>query len=140
VSGLWKWLEDNHDQTQTVVFTLTAIAAFAVIKHNAIVSRREATIEMVNEQFADEGDHYDKFKTLFLELEESGQDLLDYTAQTEANKTGRDILLRQLNRYELIALAISKGVFSEKFYKRWFFSQLTNDLAIIPLTHVRAMI
>lgn len=132
--GVWHWIGVNHDQIQTLVFTLGTIAAFAVIKHNAIVSRREATIEMVNEQFSDEGDHYDEFKTLFIELEGSSQNLLDYTAQTTDNKTGRDIILRQLNRYELIALAIRKGVFSERFYKRWFFSQLLNDFdRLLPL-------
>ena len=123
----WDWIKDNHDQIQTVVFTLGTVAAFAVIKHNAIVSRREATIEMVNEQFGDEAGHYEEFKTLFLDLEQSGQNLLDYTVQTPENTKGRDIILRQLNRYELVALAISKGVFSEAFYKRWFYSQLMHD-------------
>lgn len=138
MSALWKWIEDNHDEVQTIVFTLGTIAAFAVIKHNAIVSRREATIKMVNEQFGDEGGHYEAFKTLFLELEASGQDLLEYVAQTPENKAGRDILLRQLNRYELIALSISKGVFSEPFYHRWFYSQLLRDFDRLgPL--IRAM-
>jgi hypothetical protein len=134
VAGFWKWIGDNHDQIQTVVFTLGTFAAFGVIKHNAIISRREKTIDMVNEQFGDEDGHYEAFKTFFLELEESGQQLTDYAAETSDNKAGRDILLRQLNRYELIALAIDKGVFSGRFYHRWFYTQLTRDFdRLLPL-------
>ncbi len=134
VGCAWNWIGANHDALQTILLILGTLAAFGVIKHNAIVSRREATITMVNTAFSDERDFYEDFKTLFLDLEESGQELTDFTAQTGGNKEGRDILLRQLNRYELIALSISKGAFDERFYKRWFFTQLTNDYArLAPL-------
>jgi hypothetical protein len=123
----WEWIGGNHDAIQTVLLVFGTIAAFLVIGHNALVSRREATIQMVNEQFGDEAGHYEEFKTLFVDLEASGQALTDYIAETQDNKAGRDILLHQLNRYELIALAIDQGVFSGKFYHRWFYSQLTRD-------------
>jgi hypothetical protein len=106
--------------------------------HNAIISRREATIQMVDKQFGDERQHYEDYKTLFLDIEETGQDLVDFASEDANNKKARDILLRQLNRYELIALAVSKGVFSERFYKRWFYTQLTRDFdRLLPL--IKAM-
>lgn len=127
ISEIWTWVGTNSAAIQTVVLVFATIAAFAVIKHNGIISRREATIQMVQAQFGDEGVHYENYKSLYLELSQAEQDITEFTAETPDNKVGRDILLRQLNRYELIALGIAKGVIAEKFYKRWFFSQLLKD-------------
>ena len=127
IAEAWAWIGANSAAIQAVLLVFATIAAFVVIKHNAIVSRRETTIEMVHAQFGEEGQHYEGFKSFFLELEEANQQLTDFAAETADNKLGRNILLRQLNRYELISLAMAKGVFDERFYKRWFFSQFTRD-------------
>lgn len=129
MAAAWVWMNANAGGIQTVAIVATAIAAFWVILHNGIISRREATIQMVNSQLEDDSDSYQSFKDLITNLEAEKQDIGLFAAETLENKPSRDILLRQLNRYELISLAIKKKVFDEKFYKRWFFSQLTRDYA-----------
>lgn len=81
--ALWCWISANAEAVQAVLLILATIAAFAVIAHNAVISRREKTIDMVNEQFGDEAGHYEAFKTFFLDLEESGQALTDYAQLVE---------------------------------------------------------
>lgn len=123
----WCWLGDNSDALQTIFIVLGTIAAFVVIMHNGLISRREATIQMVNSQLGAERDEYTQFKNLMREIEESKGDIGDYAETAFDNSDAQDIILRQINRYELISLGISQSVFNEKFYKRWFFSQVMRD-------------
>lgn len=112
---------------QTLCFVLSAIAAFWIIVMNSRISRRESTSEMVQTTFGDEKAHYDKFSDMMRELDEARKSVTDYAVLTSDNRDGRDILMRQLNRYELICLGIRQHVFDEQFYKLWFFSQVMKD-------------
>lgn len=84
---------------------------------------------MVRETFFDSGerDSYDKFKDVIQKHEDANISLSVLAAAEHDSSEEAEQLLRQINSYELVALGITKGVFDEKFYKRWFFSQLTRD-------------
>lgn len=123
----WQWVGENSDPLQTIFIVLGTVAAFAVILHNGVISRREATIQMVNRQLGPERDEYTEFKDLMRHIEESGSDIGDYADRAFDNSKAQDIILRQLNHYELISLGVTQSVFNEKFYKRWFFSQVMRD-------------
>jgi|GEM_PF-3961540 len=127
LATIWSWIDTNSAAMQTVCIVAGTGAAFLVIFHNGLISRREATIQMVDAQFGEEGDRYEKFKSLMTDIESLNQCISEYAQETSDNKEARDIILRQLNRYELISLGIKKGVFNEGFYKRWFFSQVIRD-------------
>lgn len=127
MAEIWKWIGDNSPAIQSVAVVVSALTAFVLLRHSSKISRREATIEMVNSQLEDDGDSYNDFKNLIADSEAAGTALESFAAETADNRPGRDILLRQLNRYELVALAIKEGVFDERFYKRWYYSQFMRD-------------
>lgn len=108
---------------------LSSIAAFLVIWHGGKVNRLKATVDMVRATFFEEGARksYEEFKTLLSGLEEASQDISEYAEDNSDRAPGNAVILKQINNYELISLGIKKNVFDERFYKRWFFSQLTRD-------------
>lgn len=127
----WDWILSNADGIQSILILLSVIAAFSVIWHNGKISRRKATIEMVAATFfGDNGDElYKKFKNIIKAVELSGADIAEYAAKnvSDDKKSDAEIILNQLNQYELISLSIKKRVFDEGFYKYWFFSQFMRD-------------
>lgn len=54
-------------------------------------------------------------------------DLATLTAWTPENAAQFGVIKNQLNDYELVALGIRRGLFGERFYKRWFHNQFTKD-------------
>lgn len=127
IDEVWNWVAANSNPIQaTSILAGTAVAFYAIF-HNGLISRREATIEMVNAQFGEEGAKYADFKNLMQTIEADDQEIGDYAAPAFDNSEAQDIILRQLNRYELISLGIKQRVFNEKFYRMWFFSQVVRD-------------
>lgn len=129
IDEIWHWVRENSDGIEAVSLVAAAIAGFIVIRYHAIISRREATIRMVDFQLEEGREGYQEFKDLMKTAEEAGPEITEYAIETSDTKAGRDIILAQLNRYELISLGIKQKVFSERFYKRWFYSQFTRDFA-----------
>ncbi|EQB33446.1 DUF4760 domain-containing protein [Sphingobium ummariense] len=127
IAHAWAWMAANADPVQAVCVLAGTVAAFLVIAHAGLISRREATIAMVNAQFGEEGAKYQDFKNTMQLIEANGNNIADYAKEDPDEKPIYDIILRQVNRYELIALGIRQGVFNEKFYKMWFFSQVMRD-------------
>lgn len=129
ISNAWKWIGDNSDAIQAVCIVLSAIAAFLVIWHGGRVNRLKATVDMVRATFFEDGARksYGEFKTLLSALDEADQDISEYAEEDSDRAEGNAVILKQINNYELISLGIKKRVFDERFYKRWFFSQLTRD-------------
>lgn len=126
----WIWISENSSAIQAVCIVLSAIAAFALFGNDRKISRREKTIEMVLETFfgADAPETYEKFKDFFKRIEAAGERIEDYADNgPKANKADTDILIKQINRYELISLGIRKGVFDEGFFHLWFYSQFMRD-------------
>lgn len=126
----WKWISDNSSAIQAVCIVLSAVAAFALFGNDRKISRREKTIEVVFETFFGlEGpESYEKFKDFFKRIEAAGENIADYVdGGPSANKADTDILIKQLNRYELISLGIRKGVFDGGFFHLWFYSQFMKD-------------
>lgn len=81
---------------------------------------------------------YEEFKELLNELEAAEQDVAEYAGPASYRTPGEAVLLKQINNYELISLGIKQSVFDEKFYKRWFFSQLTKDYGKVE-PYIRAV-
>lgn len=137
IASWWKLIGQQSSAIQAVCIVLSAIAAFWVLRRNSEISRREKTIEVVHETFfGEEGStSYREFKQTIKTIEATGHDIGEYYEGGMFHEEKIvDILLRQTNQYELVALGIRKGVFDEAFYKRWFFSQLTRDYAkLFPL-------
>jgi hypothetical protein len=129
ISAAWAWIDANSQAVQAVCIVLSAIAAFLVIWHNGRISRQAATIAMVRATFFEDGEResYNKFKEFIENLETDGQCISDFAEPKHDNSDANALILRQINNYELVSLGIKKGVFDERFYKRWFFSQLTRD-------------
>jgi hypothetical protein len=124
-----------------VCIVLSAIAAFLVIWHGGKVNRLKATVDMVRATFFEENARksYNEFKDLLSALDEAKQDISEYAGSDSDRSEGESVILKQINNYELISLGIKKNVFDEKFYKRWFFSQLTRDYSKVQpyITAVR---
>lgn len=135
IATAWSWIGANSPAIQAVCIVLSAIAAFAVIWHNGRMSRKSSTIQMVHNTFFDGGEResYDNFKDVIQKHEDAGTPLSDLAGPAHDKSDEAEQVLRQVNSYELVALGITKGVFDERFYKRWFFSQLTRDYAkLVP--------
>jgi len=129
IAQSWAWIGLNSPAIQAVCIVLSAIAAFAVIWHNGRISRQSSTIGMVRNTFFDtkEKASYENFKDVIQKYEDN-QTSLAVLADADHDKSDdTEAVLRQINSYEMVALGITKGVFDERFYKRWFFSQLTRD-------------
>ena len=129
VHAAWWWFAARAPEFEAFFIGLSAIAGFLVIRHTGRISRMESTIEMVRQTFFEEAPRasYKKFKELFITLKADGKSIADLAKPDLEQSDEVAVLLRQLNNYELVSLGIKKGVFDERFYKRWFYSQLTSD-------------
>ncbi len=109
----------------------SSITAFAVFAYTRRTNKRRATLDMVMKTFLDNdaNSRYDDF----ISLVNKDADVLDtfqltsLLHSTPTNIADRNVVLAQLNTYELVALGIRRGVFDEKFYKHWFHRQFTKD-------------
>jgi hypothetical protein len=129
ISDVWKWIGENSDAIQAVCIVLSAVAAFLVIWHGGKVNRLKATVDLIRATFFEENARksYDDFKKLLSDLDADNRNISEFAEPHGDRAEGNSIILKQINNYELISLGIKKNVFDEKFYKRWFYSQLTRD-------------
>jgi hypothetical protein len=72
---------------------------------------------------------YDKFIALTRKAEDPGSGfsfigLKEYTPENEAD---RNVVIDQMNSYELVALGIRNGVFDDGFFKHWYHGQFMRD-------------
>jgi len=109
----------------------SATVALIVFIYTRRVNRRRATLDMVMRTFLDErgGKVYDAFKALVRRDQAENDDfsLVSLAAHTPENEAQRNVVIDQLNIYELVALGIRRGLFDERFYKLWFHRQFTTD-------------
>lgn len=109
----------------------SAFVALCVFIYTRRANRRRATLDMVMRSFLDERGTklYDEFKILVRKDQNTSDtfSLIDLVEHTAKNETDRNVVIDQLNIYELVALGIRRGVFDEKFYKLWFHRQFTRD-------------
>lgn len=86
---------------------------------------------MVMRTFLDSesGARYDKFKNIIRRDEDPNDNfsLMGLFEKTPENEADRNILIDQINSYELSSLGIRRGIFDEAFYKLWFHRQFTKD-------------
>jgi Domain of unknown function (DUF4760) len=113
------------------VAVASALVAICVFAYTRRANRRRATLDMVMKTLLDEPSQkrYARFKQIMAKE----KDLSDcFKVQslfnaTEGNSEDRNIVLQQMNIYELIALGIRRNLFDEMFYKRWFHNQFMTD-------------
>ncbi|WP_157783542.1 DUF4760 domain-containing protein [Rhizorhabdus wittichii] len=110
---------------------ISAVVALLVFRHTRHANRRRATLDMVMRTFLDDTaqEKYGQFKKIIrrdkaVDDTFKVQSLLDATTE---NHDDRQIVLYQLNIYELTSLGILRGIFEEGFYKHWFHNQFMTD-------------
>ena len=127
---LKQW-EDVAPLLEVGVLVLTAGIATAVYIYTRGIDRKRATLDMVKKTFLDHGgaELYDAFKALVRRDQDAADAfaLVELVERTDENGEARDIVINQLNIYEIIALGIRKKLFHEKIYKLWFHGQFTRD-------------
>lgn len=110
---------------------ISATVALVVFAYTRRVNRRRATLDMVMRTFLDErgAKIYEQFKAILHRHQDAGDEftLLNLLTRTAENEKDRNIIIDQLNNYELAALGIRRGLFDERFYKLWFHWQFTKD-------------
>ena len=110
---------------------ISALVALIVFHYTRSANRRRATLDMVMKTLLDEGSQqrYSQFKAI-IRKHKNPDDCFKIESlvhPSEDNQTDRDLVLNQMNVYELTALGIRRGVFDEAFYKRWFHNQFMTD-------------
>lgn len=110
---------------------VTAIVALLVFRHTRAANRRRATLDMVMKTLMDSfaQERYGDFKKVIRKDKDANdpfkiESLLEATAD---NHQDRELVLQQLNIYEMTSLGIRRKLFDEDFYKRWFHNQFMTD-------------
>jgi hypothetical protein len=124
----WK---DAAPAVGAITAIATAIVALLVFRHTRIANRRRATLDMVMKTLMDSfaQERYGKFKKIIRKDKDVAdcfkvESLLDATPE---NHEDRELVLHQLNIYEMTSLGIRRKLFDEEFYKRWFHNQFMTD-------------
>jgi hypothetical protein len=114
-----------------LVAIVSAFVALIVFSYTRRANRRRATLDMVMKTLLDESAQrkYRDFKTLVRRHGDADdpfklESVLDPDTPDQDN---REIILNQLNIYELTALGIRRRIFDEQFYKRWFHATFMKD-------------
>ncbi|SLJ86873.1 DUF4760 domain-containing protein [Novosphingobium mathurense] len=122
----------------TTAILISAATAITVLIYTRRTNRRRATLDMVMKTFVDDGGRilYDKFISLTRRDSDKADTFtfVDLKDHTPANEDDRNVVIDQMNTYELVALGIRNGVFDDKFFKHWYHSQFMRDYkALEPL-------
>lgn len=114
-----------------IIALVSVIVAFFVFRHARIANRRRATLDMVMKTLMDSFSQkrYGDYKALIRKDKDTGdcfkiESLLDASNE---NHDDRELVLQQLNIYEMTSLGINRKLFDEQFYKRWFHNQFMTD-------------
>ncbi len=128
---LLKSWKDAAPAAGAIIAFLSACVAFFVFRHTRAANRRRATLDMVMKTLMDSfaQNQYNTNKSLIRRDKDTEdcfkiESLLDATAE---NQTDRDLVLHQINIYEMTSLGINRKLFDEQFYKRWFHNQFITD-------------
>ena len=125
---LWK---EAAPAAGALIAFVSAIVALGVFSYTRGANRRRATLDMVMKTLLDESAQ--KRYTEFKRLVRKDADISDcfklesLVEATSENTADRDLLIQQLNSYELVSLGIRRKLFDEAFYKLWFHNQFMKD-------------
>ncbi|WP_103728942.1 DUF4760 domain-containing protein [Novosphingobium sp. HII-3] len=126
-----KSLKDVAPAVGAATAIITAIVALLVFRHTRIANRRRATLDMVMKTLMDSfaQERYGSFKKIIRKDKdpENPFKLASLLDATDQNHTDRELVLHQLNIYEMTSLGIRRKLFDEEFYKRWFHNQFMTD-------------
>jgi hypothetical protein len=109
---------------QTGAICLSAIAAFFLILWTQRIACRRATLDLIMHQESDLGQI--KERRSFIDLRDKGN-LLQYAALDKASSVEAASIRATLNRYELVAIGISRKTLDAKLYLRWCRTTLAKD-------------
>ena len=114
-----------------IIALVSAIVALFVFHYTRRSNRRRATLDLVMKTLLDESaqKRYSAFKRLIRKDGDPNDCFkLESLAEVQDENAGdRDLVIQQLNTYELISLGVRRGIFDEEFYKRWFHNQFRKD-------------
>ena len=115
----------------TVAVIASACTAVGVLCYTRRANRRRATLDFVMKTFVDEAGRlmYDKFIALTRKADDPKDEFtfVSLKAHTTENENDRNVVIDQMNIYELVALGIRNGVFDDGFFKYWYHSQFMRD-------------
>lgn len=124
----WK---DAAPAAGAITAIVSALVALIVFHYTRAANRRRATLDMVMKTLLDDASQqrYSQFKIIIRKHKDPNDCFKIETLSkvTNENQADRDVVLHQMNVYELTALGIRRGVFDEAFYKRWFHNQFLTD-------------
>lgn len=123
--------KDAAPAISAFVACISALVAFSVFWHTRSANRRRATLDMVMKTLMDPVaiTRYGEFKKI-IRRDKSADDCFKIESllvATDDNHEMREIVLQQLNVYEMTSLGIRRKLFDEQFYKRWFHNQFMTD-------------
>jgi hypothetical protein len=109
---------------QTGAIVVSAIGVIVSIIWARLIAKRRATLDLlINEQSHETAI---KERTAFLTIRKGG-DLSRWATADKENSPEAEVLRATINRYELVAIGIRKGIIDEKLYKLWCRTTLVSD-------------
>ncbi len=122
-------------QTAQIVSTaaviVSALTAITVLSYTRRANRRRATLDFVMKTFVDDSGRttYDKFIALTRRAADQSHHFTFLSLETHsaAVEEDRNVVIDQMNTYELVALGIRNGVFDDAFFKHWYHGQFMRD-------------
>jgi Domain of unknown function (DUF4760) len=131
---MFDWLVSWKEAAPAIGACIAAMSAFVaalVFRHTRQTNRRRATLDMVMKTLLDESSQkrYAEFKGI-IRRDKDVADCFKLASLADPNtedQHGRQIVLSQLNIYELMSLGIRRGLFDGAFYKLWFCTQFLAD-------------
>ncbi len=113
--GLW---------VQSGAIVVAAVGVIATILWSKRIACRRATLDIVLSEETDPSTI--EQRTEFVKLRDAGH-LSQWASPDKTHSDNSAILRSVLNRYELVAIGIDKGIIDEKSYKKWCRSTLVKD-------------
>lgn len=98
---------------QTGAFFVSALAGILLIRHNGVLAKKRALIDLIIQQKANK-ELMEDIQGVY-KLHEDGERL---SASVDQDCDRRRMILRVLNNQEFIAVGIRLGAFDEKVYKQ----------------------
>ena len=124
----WK---DAAPMIGAIIALISVTIAYVAYRSTRASARRRATLDMVMNTLLDEDvrSDYRKFRNLVREHADQATefDMAGLAEDDAIGNSNRNIVLQQLNIYELMALGIRRGLFDEAVYKRWYHNQFMMD-------------
>ena len=109
---------------QAGAIIISAIGVIITLLWSRNVARRRATLDILLSEQTDQGTL--TIRTEFAKLRDAGH-LAKWANPEETSSEQAEVIRSTLNRYELVAIGIRRGIIDGKSYKRWCRTTLVKD-------------